>query len=122
MRSVFALLLILISILTACSVTTSEAKWARFHTYLPEGTIELRDGKTGKTVTITEEEKVKELLPLFSELHLAKIPNKEIKGYPYLMNIGTNRILLFDNMIKINDQYYETDKEVPLEKIKMYFN
>jgi hypothetical protein len=120
----FLLIAIVLSVITACEFTTNETKWDSFNNFITKGEkniIELRDGKTGKTVEIVEEEKVKEFLLLFEKINLLKVSDEEIKGYQYLANIGSDQILFFNKMIKINDQYYETDKEVPVEKIKKYF-
>lgn len=116
-------LILSLSLFTACSLAKPESKnLTDLLTAGKKKQLELTDGKTGQKIEIKGEEHTNEFLLLFKDIHFTKVPHEEVKGYQYFANFGIDQMVFLGAMIKINNQYYEADKEIPIEKMEAYFN
>jgi hypothetical protein len=87
--------------------------------------IEIRNGKTGEVVKLTQRDKIKELLNLLEERIIKKHKSQdEIKGFGYSVSFisenTSKTILLSGKTLKWKNIYYELDSELSSD-LKTYF-
>lgn len=79
--------------------------------------IEIRNGKTGEVVKLTNKDKIQEMINLLEERTIKKHKSQEkIKGYGYSVSFFTENtsmtILFTGKVLKWKNTYYELDSEL----------
>lgn len=88
--------------------------------------IEVLDGKNGKTVVITDQNTIKKIKNFLNEINVNKINDKELKGYQYSIKLiknekTINTITLIGNVLKIDNNYYLSEKKIDTNILKELF-
>jgi hypothetical protein len=91
-------------------------------------TLQIKEGKSGKSVTVKDLGKIRRLLEKLNEVEMRKKQTtEEIKGDKYTITFidakgkKINMTIFDDKLVKVHQQYYETiDKEVPVGEIDGY--
>ncbi|MCL6585226.1 MAG: hypothetical protein K6T72_01700 [Anoxybacillus sp.] len=89
--------------------------------------IQITEGKTGKKIELNDRKKLKDILTKLNGLEMQKIQTREkIKGYLYFLTLKDvngkkTNITILDNILKINEEYYEMINKVSVPEFEEYF-